>query len=66
MCVVLLPLSLQLGRVVLLMGCLLEVGLHTLDVLLPDALLLLGDLLLGALLAGWEIVCEHWLVRGRG
>ena len=65
MCVTLLPLPLQLGRVVLLVGCLL-VGWHTLDALLLEVPLLLGVPLLGALLAGWEIVCERWLVGGRG
>ena len=54
MCVVLLPLPLQLGRVVLLVGCLLGVGLHPLDVLLLEALLLLDAPMLGALMAGWR------------
>ncbi len=50
----------------LLVGCLLGVGLHPLDVVLLDALLLLGVPLPGAILVGWEIVCEDWLVGGRG
>ena len=48
------------------MGYLLEVGLLPQDVLLLEATQLLGIPLLGVLLVGWEIVCEHWLVGGRG
>jgi hypothetical protein len=56
----------NLLRLPLRLGCLLEIGLHPLEVLLIDAPLLLGVPLLEALLVGWEIVCGHWLVGGRG
>ncbi len=62
MCVVLLPLPLQLGRVVLLVGCLLEVGLHPLDVLLSEAVLLLG--VLGGIVGGLGD-CLRTLAGGR-
>ena len=50
----------------LLEGCLLGVDLHPLDVLLLEAPQLLGVPLPGVSLVGWEIVCERWLVEGRG